>query len=200
MDGKENNGGTRRIVVAITGATGAIFGIRALERLHEFDVESHLIISKWARKTIAHETPYRPRDVEKVAHVIHNPSNQAAPIASGSFVTHGMLIAPCSMKTMAAVSTGLSDALILRAADVILKERRRLVIMPRESPIHEVHLENMLRLARMGVVIVPPVPAFYTRPKSVDDVVDHIVTRLLDQMGLHSDTTPRWDGQLRGEP
>jgi 4-hydroxy-3-polyprenylbenzoate decarboxylase len=183
-----------RLVVAITGASGAIFGIRALEALKTLSVETHLIISRWARTTIAHETDYSLAQVEALASAVHHEENQAAPVSSGSFKTDGMLIAPCSMRTLAAIRAGFGETLICRAADVILKERRRLVLLARESPFSEIHLENMLALTRIGAVILPPVPAFYNRPKDLDQMVNHIVARALDQFGLESPGVSRWDG------
>lgn len=191
-----------RLVVAISGASGAILGIRALERLRDRDdVETHLVLSPWARRTIEHETDRTVAEVRELADVTYPSGNMAARISSGSFLTDGMLIVPCSMRTLAAIATGITDSLITRAADVTLKERRRLVIVPRESPLHEIHLENMLKLARMGVAVVPPVPAFYARPQSLDEMVDHLVVRALDQLGLHAQHDARWDGELhRPEP
>ena len=186
-----------RVIVAITGATGAIFGVRTLERLREFDVETHLVISAWGAKTIEHETGLSVRQVRDLADVSHRPGEQGATISSGSFATRGMIVAPCSVKTLASVASGLADDLVARAADVVMKEQRKLVLMVRESPFSPIHLENMLKLARMGVSILPPMPAFYNGPASLEDMVDHIVTRALDQFGLHSDATPRWDGVLR---
>jgi flavin prenyltransferase len=183
-----------RIIVGITGASGAIFGIRTLEALRAASVETHLIVSKWARTTIAHETPYSLADVEALATQVHHGDNQAAPISSGSFQTDGMIIAPCSMKTLAAIRIGYSDSLVARAADVVLKERRKLVLLARESPLSEIHLENMLSLTRMGAIIFPPVPAFYNAPKSIDDVVNYIVIRLLDQFELSLPNQDRWSG------
>jgi flavin prenyltransferase len=183
-----------RIVVGITGASGAIFGIRALEALRALDVETHLILSKWARSTIAHETAMPLEELEKLASAVHHPDNQAAPLSSGSFKTDGMIIAPCSMKTLAAIRAGFGDSLICRAADVHLKERRKLVLLPRESPFSEIHLENMLALSRMGAVIFPPIPAFYNHPQNVDDLIHHIVGRVLDQFGLDTPGLARWSG------
>lgn len=187
---------TERIIVAITGATGAIFGVRALERMREFDVETHLIISPWGAKTIEHETGRSVKEVRSLADVSHRPQDQGATISSGSFLTRGMLVAPCSAKTLAAISSGFAEDLVARAADVVLKEQRKLVLMVRESPLSPIHLENMLRLARAGATILPPMPAFYTHPASIEEMVDHVVTRALDQFGLHSDATKRWDGHL----
>jgi flavin prenyltransferase len=183
-----------RIVLGITGASGAIFGIRTLEALNALSVETHLILSRWSRATIAHETHYSLDRVEALASVVHHEDNQGASISSGSFKTDGMIIAPCSMKTLAAIRAGYGETLICRAADVILKERRKLVLLARESPFSEIHLENMLALTRMGVVILPPVPAFYNRPKNLDDIVTHIVGRLLDQFGLDMPGVSRWSG------
>jgi polyprenyl P-hydroxybenzoate/phenylacrylic acid decarboxylase-like protein len=183
-----------RLVVAITGASGALFGIRTLEALHALDVETHLVISKWARATIAHETSATLAQVEALATVVYHHENQAAPISSGSFKTDGMIVAPCSMKTLAAIRMGFGDTLISRAADVALKERRKLVLLARESPFSEIHLENMLALARMGVVIFPPIPAFYNKPVTVDDLVNHVVGRVLDQFGLDMPGVKRWIG------
>jgi flavin prenyltransferase len=183
-----------RIVLGITGASGAIFGIRALEALKALSVETHLILSRWSRTTIAHETQYALGQVEALASVVHHEDNQGALVSSGSFKTDGMIIAPCSMKTLAGIRTGFGETLMCRAADVILKERRKLVLLARESPFSEIHLENMLALTRMGVVILPPIPAFYNRPKSVDDIVTHIVGRLLDQFGLDMPGVSRWTG------
>jgi 4-hydroxy-3-polyprenylbenzoate decarboxylase len=183
-----------RLIVGITGASGAIFGIRTLEALRVLDIETHLILSKWARATLTHETDYTAEQVEKLASSVHRADNQAAPVSSGSFKTDGMIVAPCSMKTLAAIRAGYGDTLICRAADVVLKERRKLVLLARESPFSEIHLENMLALTRMGVVIFPPVPAFYNRPQTVEDLVNHIVGRLLDQFGLEMPGVNRWTG------
>ena len=183
-----------RIVVGITGASGAVFGIRALQVLRTLDVETHLILSKWARSTIAHETSMPLEDLEKLASVVHHPDNQAAPVSSGSFKTDGMIIAPCSMKTLAAIRAGFGDSLICRAADVHLKERRKLVLLPRESPFSEIHLENMLALSRMGAVIFPPIPAFYNHPQNVDELIHHIIGRVLDHFGLDTPGLARWSG------
>lgn len=185
-----------RIIVAITGATGTIYGIRALQMLRSAGVETHLVMSTWGARTLLHETSYTLEQVQEMASVTYSHNDQGASISSGSFQTSGMLVAPCSVKTLAAIATGLSDNLVHRAADVILKERRRLVLAVREAPLNEVHLENMLKLSRMGVVISPPVPAFYQRPETIDEIVDQTVMRLLDQLGIHLDEAPRWDGAL----
>ena len=183
-----------KIVVGITGASGAIFGVRTLEALQSLNVETHLVLSRWARATISQETPFTPEQVESLATTMHAIDNQAAPISSGSFKSDGMIVAPCSVKTLAAIRTGYSDNLLTRAADVTLKERRKLVLLVRESPLSEIHLENMLALTRMGAVIFPPVAAFYNQPHTLDDVVLHIVGRTLDQFGLELPGMSRWDG------
>jgi 4-hydroxy-3-polyprenylbenzoate decarboxylase len=178
----------------MTGATGAVFGVRLLEVLRKSDVETHLVMSRWASRTLVEETSYSVEDVRRLARHVHPPTDQGAAISSGSFLTEGMVIVPCSMRTLAAIAHGLGDNLIHRAADVTLKERRRLVLAVRESPLGEIHLENMLKLARMGATICPPVPAFYGRPQSLDEVVDHTVLRLLDQLDIHVDAPSRWTG------
>ncbi|OIQ98747.1 putative aromatic acid decarboxylase [mine drainage metagenome] len=189
----------KRLIVGITGATGAIFGIRLLEALKDTDVETHLILSKWAIQTIEHETTYTVKQVRALASVDHAEGNMGASVSSGSFVTEGMVIMPCSMRSLAAIAHGTGDHLVHRAADVILKERRRLVLVAREMPLSDVHLENMLKLSRMGVTIMPPMPAFYNHPESLDDMVDHIVARVLDQFGISVDFARRWEGQMRGK-
>ncbi|RNB85369.1 UbiX family flavin prenyltransferase [Brevibacillus nitrificans] len=182
----------KRIIVGISGATGAIFGIRMLEVLKELDVETHLVMSKWAETTIALETEYSVDEVKKLASVVHHPTNQAASISSGSFRVDGMVIAPCSMKTLASIRIGYAEGLLGRAADVILKERKKLVLLTRETPFSDIHLENMLALSRMGAVILPPVPAFYNKPLTIDDIVNHIVARTLDQFEIDNHLTKRW--------
>jgi len=186
----------QRLIVGITGATGTIFGVRVLQMLHGSGVETHLVVSKWAGRTLAHETPYSLKEIQALATQSHGSGDQGAAISSGSFVTLGMVIAPCSMRTLAAIAHGLGDNLIHRAADVVLKERRKLVLVVRESPFNEIHLENMLKLARMGVVILPPMPAFYNHPQSIDDMVNHIAMRVIDQFDIHLDVMNRWDGVL----
>ena len=186
----------QRLIVGITGATGTIFGVRILQMLHGSGVETHLVVSKWAARTLTHETQYTLKDVQSLATQNYNPGAQGAAISSGSFVTLGMVIAPCSMRTLAAIAHGLGDNLIYRAADVILKERRKLVLVVRESPFNEIHLENMLKLARMGVTILPPVPAFYNNPQNLDDMINHITMRMIDQFDIHLDVMNRWDGVL----
>jgi 4-hydroxy-3-polyprenylbenzoate decarboxylase len=186
---------SHRLIVAITGASGSIYGVRALELLRQAGVEAHLVMSKWGARTLVHETPYTVKDVQALAHTVYHANDEGAAISSGSFRTRGMLVAPCSARSLASIAHGLGDSLVHRAADVILKERRRLVLAVRETPFSEIHLENMLRLSRMGVVIAPPVPAFYARPRSLDDQVTYTVARLLDQFDIHVDV-PRWDGVM----
>jgi flavin prenyltransferase len=183
-----------KLIVAITGASGAILGIRTLEALRTLGIETHLIMSRWSKTTLAHETGYTLPQVEKLASMVHHEDNQAASISSGSFKTDGMIVAPCSMKTLAAIRVGYADTLVSRAADVVLKERRKLVLVARESPFNEIHLENMLSLTRMGAVIFPPVPAFYTLPKTLDDIVRQVIGRVLDQFGLEVPNIERWEG------
>jgi 4-hydroxy-3-polyprenylbenzoate decarboxylase len=185
-----------RLIVAITGATGAIYGVRALERLREAGVETHLVISRWGGRTLLHETPYSREHVEALADVSYAPGDMGAAISSGSFATDGMIVAPCSAKTLAAIAHGYGENLVHRAADVILKERRKLVLAVREAPLSEIHLENMLRLSRMGAVVIPPMPAFYNHPQTVDDIVDHTVARMLDQFGIEIRGAPRWSGEM----
>src|SRR5437667_5850195 len=185
-----------RLIVGITGATGTIFGVRLLQMLHGSGVETHMVLSKWAARTLVHETDYTIEQVQNLATHNYPLGDQGAAISSGSFVTLGMVIVPCSMRSLAAIANGLADNLIHRAADVILKERRKLVLVVRESPLHDIHLENMLKLSRMGVVILPPVPAFYNHPQSLDEMVNHIVMRILDQFDIHLDLTKRWDGEM----
>ncbi|WP_328316676.1 non-oxidative hydroxyarylic acid decarboxylases subunit B [Streptomyces sp. NBC_00388] len=184
-----------RLVVGMTGATGAPIGVRLLENLRELpDVETHLVLSRWARTTIELETGLSVAGVSALADVAHHPDDQGATLSSGSFRTDGMVIVPCSMKTLAGISAGYADGLVARAADVTLKERRRLVLVPRETPLSEIHLQNMLALARMGVRMVPPMPAFYNHPLTVDDIVDHITARVLDQFDLPAPAARRWAG------
>src|ERR687884_1458437 len=185
-----------RLIVGITGATGTIFGVRLLQMLQGSGVETHLVVSKWAARTLAHETPYTLEELQQMATHHYPLGNQGAAISSGSFVTLGMVVVPCSMRTLAAIAQGQGDNLIHRAADVILKERRKLVLVVREAPLNDIHLENMLKLSRMGVCILPPVPAFYNRPQNLDDVINHITMRTLDQLDIHLDVMNRWDGVL----
>jgi 4-hydroxy-3-polyprenylbenzoate decarboxylase len=185
-----------RLIVGITGATGAIYGIRFLERLRTHGAEAHLVVSRWGARTLLHETSYTREQVEALAHTTYAPADMGAAISSGSFQTSGMVVAPCSAKTLAAIAHGYGENLIHRAADVILKERRQLVLVVREAPLSAIHLENMLKLSRMGAVILPPVPAFYNHPRTVDDVVEHTVTRMLDQFGIEVPGALRWTGEM----
>ncbi|CCJ76477.1 3-polyprenyl-4-hydroxybenzoate carboxy-lyase UbiX [Cronobacter muytjensii 530] len=166
--------------------------MQALKAMPE--VETHLVMSKWAKTTIELETPYSWQDVAGLADVVHSPADQAATISSGSFRTDGMVIIPCSMKTLAGIRAGYAEGLVGRAADVVLKEGRKLVLVPRETPLSTIHLENLLALSRMGVAIVPPMPAWYNHPQSLDDIINHIVARVLDQFGLDARNARRWQG------
>ena len=188
-----------RLIVGITGATGTILGVRLLQMLHGSGVETHLVMSKWAARTPTHETPHSLKEVQSLATHNYSVGDQGAAISSGSFITLGMVVAPCSMRTLAAIAHGQGDNLIHRAADVILKERRKLVLVVRESPFNDIHLENMLKLSRMGVVILPPVPAFYNHPQNLDDMISHITMRILDQFEIHLDVMNRWDGMMVNE-
>ena len=185
----------RRLIVALTGASGTIFGVRVLQALRGTGIETHLVMSRWAARTLIHETSYTPEQVQALADVVHPLTDQGASISSGSFITMGMVVVPCSARTLAAIAHGIGDNLIHRAADVVLKERRKLVLAVRESPLSEIHLENMLKLSRMGAVICPPLPAFYARPQSIDQMVDHSVSRILDQLGIHL-AVKRWSGEM----
>ena len=185
-----------RVIVGMTGATGAIYGVRLLERLREAGAETHLVISRWGARTLLHETSWSRERVEALASVTYAPADMGAAISSGSFRTDGMVIAPCSAKTLAAIAHGFGENLIHRAADVVLKERRRLVLAVREAPLSDIHLENMLKLSRMGAVILPPMPAFYNNPRTVDDVIDYTVARILDQLGIQVESAMRWSGDM----
>jgi 4-hydroxy-3-polyprenylbenzoate decarboxylase len=187
----------KRLIVGITGSTGAIFGVRLLAALQDSEVETHLIISKWGQRTIEHETGYTVDQVRALAKVVYSTGDMSAAVSSGSFHTDGMVVIPCSVRTLGCIANGYGEHLVHRAADVILKERRRLVLVVRETPLSEVHLDNMLKLARMGVTILPPMPAFYNHPKTVGDVIDHIVGRVLDQFGIDASLVKRWDGHMR---
>lgn len=188
---------SRPVLVAMTGATGAIYGIRLLETLRELGVESHLVISRWAETTIQTETSFSPDEVRSLAVRVYEEDDLAAPPATGAFETAAMVVAPCSMRTIAALANGISDNLIQRAGEVHLQERRKLVLVARESPLSVIHLENMLRLARAGAVVAPPVPAFYARLRSLDDMVDHTVGRVLDQAGVEHERIRRWGERRR---
>lgn len=178
----------------MTGATGAILGIKVLKSLSRLGVETHLIMSKWAEATIKYETDYKPLDIRELASFSYSYREQSAPISSGSFQHDGMIIVPCSMKTLAGVRTGYCDDLISRAADVTLKERRKLVMVVRETPFSNIHLENMLSLSQSGAIMFPPMPAFYTRPKTLTDVEDQSVGRMIDMFDLDTGDFERWNG------
>ena len=190
----------KRIVVGISGASGSIFGVRLLESLHSItDVETHLVVSKWGQQTLEHETELTLAGVRELADHSYSAGEMGAVISSGSFHTDGMVIIPASMRTVAAIAHGFGEHLIHRAAEVILKERRKLVLVPRETPLAEIHLENLLKLARMGAVILPPDPAFYNHPKNIDDIINHIVGRVCDQLCLKTKLSVRWDGNMKGD-
>jgi 4-hydroxy-3-polyprenylbenzoate decarboxylase len=184
----------QRLIVGISGASGIVYGVRALELLREAGVETHLVISPSARLTLHHEMDIALSAVESLASEVHAHRNVGAAIASGSFLTAGMLIAPCSVRTLSEIATGVTSSLLTRAADVVLKERRRLVLMVRETPLHTGHLRSLTQLSEMGAVIAPPVPAFYTRPSSLDEVVTQSVGRALDLFGLALPQVERWQG------
>jgi len=189
----------KRLVIAITGASGAVYGIRMLELLSQVDDwESHLVISPSGLMTATHELELDRAQIEGLADVVHNVRDIGASIASGSFQCNGMVIAPCSMRTLAAVAHGLSDNLITRAADVMLKERRRLVLVARETPLNLAHLRNMVAVTELGAIVAPPVPAFYNQPSAIDDIVNHTVGRILDLFEVeHSGLLQRWEGLRR---
>jgi 4-hydroxy-3-polyprenylbenzoate decarboxylase len=184
----------RRLVVGITGASGTIYGIRLLEMLKKTDIETHLVMSKSAEMTLVYETDYKPKDVKTLASVVHPPADIGASISSGSFPTMGMVIVPCSIRTMSEIATGVTSSLVSRAADVVLKEKRRLVLALRETPLHGGHLRTLVTLADIGAVVAPIVPAFYNKPKTVDDIINHTVGRLLDLFGIESKLVKRWEG------
>lgn len=186
----------RRIIVGITGASGTIYGVRLLQALQATpDIETHLVMSKWAKENLAVEhTGYTIKQVNALADAVYDERDMGAAIASGSFLHDGMVIVPASMKTVASIATGLGDTLIGRAADVTLKERRPLILVPRESPFNQIHLENMLKLSRMGVEIIPPIPAFYNNPQTIDDLIDHQTMKLLDYLHIQNAFGGRWQG------
>jgi 4-hydroxy-3-polyprenylbenzoate decarboxylase len=190
-----NAGRPKRLIVAITGATGAVYGVRLLQQLQAISgVETHLILSDAALLTLHQETGMARKDVEVLADVVHKARDIGASIASGSFQCDGMVVAPCSMKTLASVAHGLSDNLITRAADVVLKERRRLVLMVRETPFNLAHLRNMTLVTEMGGIIFPPLPSFYHHPASIAEMVDQTLARVIDLFGIANDLAPRWSG------
>lgn len=184
----------KRIVVGITGATGAVYGIRILDILRQLNIETHLVMSKWAIATLKYEAATTAAEICRLASKVYSFKDLAAPIASGSFIHDGMIIVPCSMKTLAAVRIGICDDLITRAADVSLKEGRRLMLVVRETPLSDIHLSNMLFLRQAGATIFPPVPAFYNKPQSLEEMVDQSAGRILDCLGIHTDGFRRWNG------
>ena len=184
----------RRLIVAITGASGTAYGVRLLQVLKDTDIETHLVLTDSAKLTMAAETDFQPAQVQALADVVHASKNVGATIASGSFVTLGMVVAPCSINTLSEIAWGITGNLISRAADVTLKERRRLILLVRETPLHAGHLKSMLQVTQNGAIVMPPVPALYVKPKSVDDVIDHTVGRVLDLFGLDTDLVQRWNG------
>jgi flavin prenyltransferase len=188
---------TRRVVVGISGGSGIIYGIRTLQALHTAGVETHLVMSRGARMTLSYECDWSCREINSLADAHYSPEDLAAPISSGSFRTSGMVVAPCSVKSLAQIATGVSDTLLTRAADVTIKERRRLVLMVRETPLSLTHLRNMRAATIAGAIIAPPVPAFYTRPSTIDEIVDHSVGRVLDLLDIDTGSMLRW-GEVSG--
>ncbi len=184
----------RRLVVGISGASGAIYGIRMLEMLKKTDIETHLVMSKSAEMTIVYETDFKPKEIRALASVNHPTADIGASISSGSFPTMGMIVVPCSIRTMSEIATGVTSSLLSRAADVVLKEKRRLVLAVRETPLHGGHLRTLITLADIGAVVAPIVPAFYNKPKTVDDIINHTVGRLLDLFGIETKLVKRWEG------
>jgi flavin prenyltransferase len=184
----------QRLVVAISGASGVIYGVRTLERLRELGIETHLVMTRAAKITLSHETDLKVADVEALASVVHPADDVGASISSGSFRTLGMIVAPCSIRSLSEIASGVTSGLLARAADVVLKERRRLVLLVREAPLHAGHLKTMLAATEMGAIIVPPVPAFYFRPTSLDEVIDQTVARSIDLFGLEAHGIQRWEG------
>ncbi len=181
----------------MSGATGAIYGIRLLEVLQEIGVETHLVVSRWADATILAETSYKPAGVRALADHVHEEDDLASPLAEPSLATAGMVVAPCSMRTLATIANGLAENLLQRAAEIHLQERRRLTLLVRESPLSVIHLDNMLRVAKAGAVVAPPVPAFYARPRTLDEMIDHTVGRVLDQLGVEHERIRRWGERRR---
>jgi 4-hydroxy-3-polyprenylbenzoate decarboxylase len=182
----------KRLVIGISGASGVIYGVRLLEALKPLPVETHLVMTRTAEVTLAHETDLKVAAVRKLADVAHGVDDLAAAVSSGSFRTMGMIVAPCSMRSLGEIAGGISSNLLTRAADVVLKERRKLVLLVRETPLHAIHLRNMTTLAELGTIIAPPVPAFYNRPKTLDDVIDHTVGRMLDLFDIDTGKVKRW--------
>ncbi|BFM17461.1 UbiX family flavin prenyltransferase [Maricurvus nonylphenolicus] len=186
----------KRLIVGVSGASGVIYGVRLLELLKDTDIETHLVMSKAARLTLGYETSYSVNDVKGLADEVHNIDDIGASISSGSFKTMGMIIAPCSVKTMSEVATGCTSNLLTRSADVVLKERRRLVMMVRETPMHVGHLRSMLTVSEMGAIVYPPVPAFYAKPQTLEDMVDHSIGRALDLFDIEVGAVRRWNEML----
>ncbi len=184
-----------KVIVGISGGSGAIYGVALLKLLREFNVETHLVVSTMGEYVTNHECGVNLEELKSLATYFHDNKNLAAPIASGSFKTDAMVIVPCSMKTVSSVANGFSDNLLSRAADVIIKENRKLIVVPRETPLNQIHLENMLKLSKLGVTVMPPSPAFYTHPQDIGDIVSGIVARILDQLGIEHDLVKRWDGE-----
>lgn len=195
--GKAMNTAKKKIIIGISGASGSIYGIRLLEVLRKLDIETHLVVSKSAQITIACETPFSPDQVREMADYFYSPADISARISSGSFRTMGMVVAPCSIRTMGELASGVTSSLLTRAADVILKERKKLVLMLRETPLHSLHLRHMASLADAGAVIAPPVPAFYSNPQTLDDIINHTVGRVLDLFDIEHDLVKRWQGVSR---
>jgi 4-hydroxy-3-polyprenylbenzoate decarboxylase len=189
----------RRLIVGISGASGTVYGIRLLEALRELHFETHLVMTRSARLAMSYETSLKPADVEALAAVNHRNDDIAASISSGSFRTLGMVVAPCSIRSLSEIATGVTSSLLTRAADVVLKERRRLVLMVRETPLHLGHLRSMAQVTEIGAIVMPPVPALYNRPQTVDDIVDHSVGRVLDLFGIENALVRRW-GEADDEP
>jgi flavin prenyltransferase len=190
-----------RLIIGITGASGVRYGVRLLEILKPLPVETHLVLSRTAEVTLAYETSWKIAAVQALADRCYKATDMAAAIASGSFTTMGMIVAPCSIRTMAEIATGVTSSLLTRAADVALKERRRLVLMVRETPLHTGHLRMMTQLSEIGAIIAPPVPAFYAQPQSLDEMIDHTLGRMLDLFGIESGTVKRWgEGAERRQP
>ncbi|QUC65352.1 UbiX family flavin prenyltransferase [Nitrosopumilus sp. K4] len=181
-----------RLIIGITGSTGVLYGIRMLEVLKKLGIETHLVMSEWAEKCIGMETDYDLDSVKSLATSVSDEKNMASSISSGTHKIDGMVVAPCSMKTLSAIANGYDDTLVARAAGVTIKESRKLILMVRETPLSAIHLENMLKLSRLGVVILPPVTEFYTKPKTIDDIVNHGVGKCLDQFDLEHNLYPRW--------
>ena len=187
----------QRLIIGISGASGVIFGVRALERLRTTGIETHLVMTKAARLTLAYETDLKVGEVEAMADVVHRADDIGASISSGSFATLGMLVAPCSIRSLSELASGVTSGLLSRAADVALKERRRVVLMVRETPLHSGHLKSMLAVTEMGAIVAPPLPAFYGRPETIDDIINHSVGRALDLFGLDVGGAHRWQGTRR---